>query len=337
MQETVSKKPVSMKDVAEYLGVSKATVSRALSGKTEISAAMRQKINKACEQLGYRLNPNIQDLVLKSRSGVTRNIGYVLVERDFSDPAYASMMDGIAEGIKKIQYNLVLVKLTGEERNIYDLPPMLRDGRLDGILITGNLRPPVMNALKKLRIVTVALGAYSPAVLQGVNNVQSSLEKKSYESVELALKNGCRSIALFEETPESFSNLQIYNYIKAAAEEYGIEFRQENFFRGDGAYSGAMKVMKPVFEQPELSFDGIICWDFRTAGEVASLVMGRCGLRNEPDVKIVVSRPYPHFTLPVPALYMEENGCMIARTGVEFLLEQIKNNSEATKTIQIKV
>ena len=272
--ETISSSNISMKDVAEHLGVSKATVSRALSGKSEISTSMKKKIRQACEELGYRLNPSIQDLVLKGRSGKTKNIGFVLVDRDFSDPAYASMMDGIAEGIRKIHYNLVLVKLSGKEENIYDLPPMLRDGRLDGILLTGQLTVPVMKVLKKLHIETVILGTYSPAILKDMNNIQRNLEKQAYDAVELAKNDGCKNIALFEESHENFSKMQTYHYVKAAAVEYNVEFKENNSYHGTGPYSGAIKAMKSIMNQKELPFDCMICLDFRTAGELAALLMG---------------------------------------------------------------
>lgn len=336
-QDTAIKNPVSMKDIAEYLGVSKATVSRALSGRSEISVGMRQKVNNACEKLGYRLNPNIQDLVLKNREGNTRNIGFVLVERDFSDPTYALLIDGIAEGIKKYYYNLMLLTLTGEERGIFDLPPVLRDGRLDGILLSGNLSVPVMTALKKLEIKIVVLGIYSPVILKGVSNVQPNLEKRAYESVEMAVKSGCKRIAMFEEAPTTFFNVQAYNYIKAAAIEYGVEFDKDNFYLGTGPYSGAIKTMKPVFKQEKLLFDCMICWDFRTAGELAVLLMGRTGLDKDPDLLLLTERVYPHFSLPVPALYIESGQAHIALAGVEYLIDSLKHNSKTNNSIQIQI
>jgi len=337
MQSIVVKRPISMKDVAEHLGVSKATVSRALNGKSEIPARTRKKINQACEQLGYHLNTNIQDLVMKSRSGKTRNIGFVLVERDFSDPAYAALMDGIAQGTKEIQYNLMMIKLEGDETNVYDLPPLLRDGRLDGILVSGNLSSAIMDTLKKLDIEIVVLGNYSPMIVKDVNNIQKNIEKQAYNLVEIAKNANCKRIAMFEEVTNNYRNIQAYNYIKAATQEYGLEFKSENFYQGTVPYSGATVIMKPVLRQKVLPFDCIICWDFRTAEELAALILGRCGLDTEPDLKIIVPRPYPHFKLSISGLYLEDNSSNIALIGMEKLMEQLKNKSKIHNPIQIKV
>ena len=44
---------VTMKDIAEHLGVSIVTVSNALSGKKGVSYALRSQIAAAAQQLGY--------------------------------------------------------------------------------------------------------------------------------------------------------------------------------------------------------------------------------------------------------------------------------------------
>lgn len=45
---------VTIADVANHLGVSKSTVSHALSGKRRISAEVRRQVMEAVEKLGYR-------------------------------------------------------------------------------------------------------------------------------------------------------------------------------------------------------------------------------------------------------------------------------------------
>jgi LacI family transcriptional regulator len=47
---------VDLKMLAQHLGVSQATVSRALAGHTQISAKTRQRVAEAAALLGYRPN-----------------------------------------------------------------------------------------------------------------------------------------------------------------------------------------------------------------------------------------------------------------------------------------
>ena len=60
-------------DVARLAGVSTATVSRALNGKTA-SAATREKVLAAAAELGYVISSNASGLA----SGRTRHIGFMV-------------------------------------------------------------------------------------------------------------------------------------------------------------------------------------------------------------------------------------------------------------------
>ena len=48
-------KTVKMQDIAEKLGVSTMTVSKALSGKSGVSEQTRQRIKELAEEMGYVL------------------------------------------------------------------------------------------------------------------------------------------------------------------------------------------------------------------------------------------------------------------------------------------
>ena len=56
------KKPPTLQDVAEALGLHKSTVSLALSGKGNVSAATRARVRSAARDLGYHPNPLAQQL-----------------------------------------------------------------------------------------------------------------------------------------------------------------------------------------------------------------------------------------------------------------------------------
>jgi transcriptional regulator with XRE-family HTH domain len=121
----MQRKSISSREIAARVGVSVMTVSRALNNKPGVSEKIKQHILASCEELGYQINPSIQDLVLKSRSGFTRNIAFVMVGAEFADPAYARAMDGIAKAINEFGYNLGLAHLTGKEHSAQHLPPGL--------------------------------------------------------------------------------------------------------------------------------------------------------------------------------------------------------------------
>ena len=50
-------KEVKMQDIADRLGISVVAVSKALSGKSGVSEAMRAKVCRTAEELNYVYNP----------------------------------------------------------------------------------------------------------------------------------------------------------------------------------------------------------------------------------------------------------------------------------------
>lgn len=83
MKNTQENSPAAIKpclgDIADALGVSKATVSRAISGKGRVSAKTREKVRACIKELNYR-----PDMIAKSLSeNKTYNIGIVMIPITF--------------------------------------------------------------------------------------------------------------------------------------------------------------------------------------------------------------------------------------------------------------
>src|SRR4051812_39344206 len=62
---------VTVRDIAQKMGVSHVTVSYALRGLPRVSASMREKICQEAERLGYRPDPMLQALSSYRRLGRT--------------------------------------------------------------------------------------------------------------------------------------------------------------------------------------------------------------------------------------------------------------------------
>ena len=315
---------VSMDDVAAKASVSKATVSRVLNGKAEVSALIREKVIAACADLNYKLNSSIQDLILKSRNGATRNIAFVLVGREFADPAYARLIDAISSGINQYHYQLMLVKLTGSETNIYDLPPVLRDERVDGILLAGVLEPHTVKMLKEFGPQCVVLGSFSERLLDSLSNVYVNIDQMVYRAVKQLYDCGCRRIAIAEECPGNHAAVRMVNAFKLALADWGLACDDSTSYWGSGPYTGIFEVLAPVFAGKELPFDGIFCHDYRLAEEVSHLVMAHYGLNRRVDFTIATFRQFEYYRLPVPAVFVDMNQEKMVEMALQQLIGQIE-------------
>ena len=92
---------VSLKDLAKQLGVSIATVSRALHGSPEIGKEMQEKVKALAQALNYRPNPFAQSL----RNEAPKMIGVVVP--NLVTHYYAAVLDGIETEARKAGYSVI--------------------------------------------------------------------------------------------------------------------------------------------------------------------------------------------------------------------------------------
>lgn len=296
---------ISMDDVAVKAGVSKATVSRVLNGKNPVSPKARKKVLTACKSLNYRMNANIQDLILKSRNGFTRNLAFVMVDVSFSDPAYSPLVDTLAEEVGRLHYQLSLVKLTGQEKTIYDFPPLLRDIRADGLLVSGIVTAEILNLLREMQIPIVVIGNYDPEILNGVSCVFSDQEKWFRKLIGDMIAAGCRKFAFVNEPPQNFYIRQNFTIWEKILKDYSLKLDPDLIFWGTRKFSGIISTLQPVFMQKSIPFDGIIATDFRLAQEISHLICARFGFRKEYPVKLGTLQQNSALNLPVTIFYAQ--------------------------------
>ena len=126
-------KQVTMADVAARLGVSKMTVSRALKdeGDRGVSEALRQRIVKACDKMGYVLDHTARTFSSK-RSGFVAAVIPSLNNSNFSETA-----QGITAALDGSGLQLLLgysdYRIENEERLVRSL--LMR--RPEGVILTG--------------------------------------------------------------------------------------------------------------------------------------------------------------------------------------------------------
>ena len=96
-----NKHRTSLKDLAQELGVSIATVSRALRSSPEIGQDMQAKVKALAKRLNYRPNPFAQSL----RKEAPRVIGVVVP--NLVTHYYAAVLDGIEDEACKEGYSII--------------------------------------------------------------------------------------------------------------------------------------------------------------------------------------------------------------------------------------
>lgn len=89
---------MNIKELAAYLNLSTATVSKALNNKSDISNHTRKKVLEAADKLGYRPNASARYL----RSGKTGVVALLLPATDDGNIHTASFFMAIARGYRLV-------------------------------------------------------------------------------------------------------------------------------------------------------------------------------------------------------------------------------------------
>jgi LacI family repressor for deo operon, udp, cdd, tsx, nupC, and nupG len=117
-------------DVAKYVGVSEATVSRVLNSKPGISDSTRAAVLTALDVLGY-------DRPAKLRGERARLVGLILPE--LQNPIFPAFAEVVAGDLAKRGFTPVLCTRTANGVAEADYVDMLLDQHVSGVLFSGGL------------------------------------------------------------------------------------------------------------------------------------------------------------------------------------------------------
>jgi DNA-binding LacI/PurR family transcriptional regulator len=123
-------KKTTITEIAKIAGVSKTTVSRVLSGGSNVSKKTKDKVLKVIEQNNYKPSIIAQSL----RTNKTKTIGLVIA--DIENPFYARVAKGVIDTAEIKNYNVILCNsnndINSEEKEI----DTLINRGVDGLLLT---------------------------------------------------------------------------------------------------------------------------------------------------------------------------------------------------------
>jgi len=120
--------PATLRDVAEFAGVSIKTVSRVVNHQNEISEATRQRVQAAIDHLGYRPNVLARSLIHQR----SKTLGVIAWGIDYYGPSRTVV--GIEQEANELGYSLFLCLLSHPTDDHEQILDTLISRRVDGII-----------------------------------------------------------------------------------------------------------------------------------------------------------------------------------------------------------
>ena len=181
----------NVREVAELAGVAISSVSRVLSKHPDVSAAMRQRVLDAVQELGYE-----PDFVAQSlRRGRTLSVGFVV--GDIANPVMAELAHGAEAVLRAAGYSMLLMNSDGDPALDEAHIRFFQSRRVDGMLLSlaSEKRRATLELLAQVRVPIVVLDREIPASV-GANAVLSDHRSGMRAAVEHLIDLGHRRIAL---------------------------------------------------------------------------------------------------------------------------------------------
>jgi LacI family transcriptional regulator len=123
---------MNLKSLANLLGISKTTVSRALNGYPEVNGRTRERVVAAAKAAGYQPNPMARSLAV-GRTNVF-GIIYPLLPTDLGDPMFLDVVGGMSEALELAKMNLIIAPVSPQnEQPSYQ--QIVRGRRVDGLVV----------------------------------------------------------------------------------------------------------------------------------------------------------------------------------------------------------
>jgi LacI family transcriptional regulator len=186
-----------MREVAERAGVAMSSVSRVLSGHPDVSPKMRDAVNAAVGELGYRPDMLARGLRLRK----TLSVGFTV--SDIANPVLASAVTGAERRLRQAGYSLLLTNSEGDAELDAENIRLLQQRRVDGLILSLAVEnhPLTVEVLRQIEVPFVLLDRDLPDGLSA-SRVRFDHRSGMFQATRHLLELGHREIALISGGPQ---------------------------------------------------------------------------------------------------------------------------------------
>ncbi len=324
MTELLTMGEVTIKDIAEYTGVSYATVSRTLNNLSGVNQATREKILAAASEMGYR--PNIHARSLKTNKTYT----IALIVPDISNPFFADIALSVNDYAFERGYTTVLCSTNWNLEIEAKQIEQLENQRVDGIIY----KPAGKNSLD---LSNMPIPSVLISCMPGENSTY--IEVDNYRGGQIAadhlLECGYRHFAFIGGNRQSQSNQIRIDGFYDRLKELHQDIRDERILYGDFTVDSGYRMAGRLMSDSDKP-DAIFCGNDVIALGVQQyllehnyLIPEEVGLVGFDDIMIAGLPQIQLTTIAQPRLLM-------GKTAAEILLRRIDGEEIENKHIILK-
>lgn len=305
-------------DIARLAGVSKSTVSRALSDSGLVSEKTRQKVLKSAELLNYKPNAIARAMVTKK----TGNIGFVIYQKHkpvISHPFYSHILESIVDETNLIGYNLFI---SSDQDIRISSGEILMQKKVDGVILASRVDKKIVVNFRKQGIPVVLIN--NIVDLDDVFCIVNDDFNGAMEAVEHLIGKGHRKIGILCGPLEHISYSQRYNGYINALKKYEINLDYQLIKITDSTLQHGYDAMEAILAVGNIPTAVFCTNDMMAIGAMKAIK--HAGYKIPEDIAVAGFDDIEFSSLVEPALTtVFSDKAAIGKTAVEKLKRMIDN------------
>lgn len=248
----MSNNPVSIKDIAEAVGVSASTVSRVINGKSYVNENTRKKVMDMVQQTNYQ--PNVLAKSLK----VGRSNTICLVIPSIENLIFPAITRGIEDVARKHGFNVILCNTDEDDNSELSYIEKMKTYRVDGfILCSGNGTNRCAHDLRAEGIPVVKVNRFTEEDIGAVDTVAVNNFEAAYNATKYLVRCGRKRIAIAQGPEDLYFYRERFRGYCHALSDLGIDFDDSLVLRetnGPDSFYQLTKEAMSLVEPPDAIF-----------------------------------------------------------------------------------
>ena len=314
---------VTLKKIAEELGLSIATVSKALKGYSDVSDVTKKKVLDLAEKLNYRPNSFAQSL----RNSESRIVGLIIPEiaHDF----FAKVIQGTIVSAKKSGYVVIVLQSDDFYENEKEQLNLLLGKNVDGILIS------LSNNTKNVDHVKEVIRKGTPLVLYdkifkllNCSKVIINDKKAAYNATRHLINTGCKKIAHITGNLDPQTTIDRFLGYKSAIDDSDLQYDKSLVYTAKNlSFDDGYQIAEQIIKNHD-DVDGIFAFtDIIATGVLMKLK--EMAIKIPEQVSLIGFSNWFMTKVTTPKLStVDQPGFEMGSKAFDILLEEIKSKKE---------
>ncbi len=311
-------------DVAKRAGVAPITVSRVINHADYVSDGVRERVNRAIEELGYV--PNVIARSLKSK----RTDTLALVFTDITNPFFNILARGVEDAASEAGYNVIFCNTDENQAQEDDYIQLLLQKQVDGILLVP--ADSHSRSIERILRQKTPLVVIDRKVDYDVDLVRGDSEAGGYQLTSYLISLGHKRIAFLSGSEKVSTSVDRVQGYQRAMREHGLEAFLD-FHYGQYSQESGAQLTRKIFSRPETPTAIFAGNNFIAIG--ALTVLREMKIRVPEDVAVVSFDDIPETLAYFPFLtVVVQPPYEMGQKATELLIARIRDEGEIPLEVQ---